>query len=165
MQDQIGYDIIIETAMRDVIFKVLKKIEKEGLKGEHHFVITFSTKHFGVILSDALKERFPSEMTIIVQHQFQSLVILENCFKISLSFSGVMEELTVPYKAINAFADPSVNFGLKFNNIEADENEFLKVLDEDDLESKAIDPTLEEEIVSGKVVSLAAFRKNRDKKS
>jgi len=165
MQDQIGYDIIIETAMRDVIFKVLKKIEKEGLKGEHHFVITFSTKHFGIILSNALKERFPSEMTIIVQHQFQSLVILENCFKISLSFSGVMEELTVPYKSITAFADPSVNFGLKFNNIEADEDEtFLKVSDGDVLESKAIDSALEEKIVSEKVVSLEAFKKNRDKK-
>jgi hypothetical protein len=160
MQDHIGYDTIIETAMRDVIFKVLKKIEKEGLKGEHHFVITFSTKHFGVILSDSLKERFPSEMTIIVQHQFQSLAVLENCFKISLSFSGVMEELTVPYKSITAFADPSVNFGLKFNNIETDEDK-----QDEGLELEVIDPVLDEKIVSQKVVSLADFKKNRDKKS
>jgi hypothetical protein len=164
MQDHIGYDTIIETAMRDVIFKVLKKIEKEGLKGEHHFVVTFSTKHFGVIISESLKERFPSEMTIVIQHQFQSLKVLENCFKISLSFSGVMEELTVPYKSITAFADPSVNFGLKFNNIEGEDE-----IDEDKgdkiLESAVVDPVLDQEIVSQKIVSLADFRKNRDKKS
>ncbi len=162
MQDHIGYDAIIETSMRDVVFKVLKKIEKEGLKGEHHFVVTFSTRHFGVILSDALKQRFPSEMTIIVQHQFQSLVVLESCFKISLSFSGVLEELTVPYKSITAFADPSVNFGLKFNNIEVGDG----TGDEENknLESVVADPVLNEKIVSEKVVSLADFKKNRDKK-
>jgi hypothetical protein len=145
--------------MRDVIFKVLSKIQKEGLKGDHHFVITFSTKYFGVILSDDLKTRFPSDMTIIVQHQFQSLKVLENCFKVTLSFSGVMEELTVPYKAIFSFSDPSVNFGLKFNNIESDEE-----VSDDDSESKAIDQDLNEKIISEKVVSLADFRKNRDKK-
>ena len=162
MKDNIGYDTIIETAMRDVIFKVLSKVQKEGLKGEHHFVITFSTKYFGVILSDALKARFPSEMTIIIQHQFQSLKVLENCFKISLSFSGVMEELTVPYKAITSFADPSVNFGLKFNNIGLDEDE--ETNGDSSLELEEIDPALNEKIISEKVVSLADFRKNRGKK-
>jgi hypothetical protein len=157
MRDHIGYDTIIETGMRDVIYKVLKKVENEGLKGEHHFVITFSTRHFGVILSDSIKQRFPIEMTIIIQHQFQSLMVMENAFKIALSFSGVMETLTVPYKAIISFADPSVNFGLKFNNIEADEDE-----EEGDVENANSDA------VSGadeKVVSLADFKKNRDKKS
>ncbi len=157
MQDHIGYDTIIEAAMRDVIFKVLKKIEKEGLKGEHHFVITFSTKHFGAILSDALKKRFPLEMTIIIQHQFQSFEVLENCFKVALSFSGVLEKLTIPYKAISSFADPSVNFGLKFNNIEAEDGEEVDVIEEDN--SKAIEGSS----LNEKIVSLADFKKNRDK--
>ncbi len=156
MQDHIGYDTIIEAAMRDVIFKVLKKVEKEGLKGEHHFVITFSTKHFGVVLSDALKKRFPLEMTIIMQHQFQAFEVLENCFKVSLSFSGVLEKLTIPYKAISSFADPSVNFGLKFNNLEAE--------DENEIEEENVEVIAEADL-GEKVVSLADFRKNRDKKN
>ena len=156
MRDHIGYDTIIETGMRDVIFKVLKKVESEGLKGEHHFVITFSTRHFGVILSDALKQRFPIEMTIIIQHQFQSLMVMENAFKIALSFSGVMETLTIPYKAISSFADPSVNFGLKFNNIAAEDGE------EDVEENFDSNPASN---IDEKVVSLADFKKNRDKKN
>ncbi len=163
MHDHIGYDTIIETGMRDVIFKVLKKIENEGLKGEHHFVITFSTRHFGVTLSDSLKKRFPIEMTIIIQHQYQSLMVMENAFRISLSFSGVLETLTIPYKAISSFADPSVNFGLKFNNIESEDADV-----EENIEISANSDTIsdaDEKIISEKVVSLADFKKNRDKKS
>ena len=155
MQDQIGYDKIIESAMRDVISNALKKVKNEGLKGGHHFVITFSTKYFGVIVSDAIKQRFPSEMTIIIQHQFQSLQVLDNCFKITLSFSGVSESLTIPYKSIHSFADPSVNFGLKFNNIEeGSEDEAL-----DQISSEPNDDSN----LSGKIISLADFKKNRDK--
>ena len=120
MQDHIGYDAIIESAMRDVVFKVLKKAEN-GLTGGHHFVVTYSTKYFGVVMSEYLKQKFPSEITIVIQHQYQSLMALENCFKIRLSFSGVMESLTIPYKSIISFSDPSVNFGLKFNVDDSDE--------------------------------------------
>jgi len=157
MQDKIGYDIIIESAMRDVVSNVLKKVKNKGLKGEHHFVITFSTKHSGVIVSEAIKQRFPSEMTIIIQHQFQSLQVLDNCFKITLSFSGIPESLTIPYKAIHTFADPSVNFGLKFNNIEDDIME-ENLSTQEYIESSDIDPNL-----SGKIISLADFKKNRNK--
>ena len=157
MKDYIKYDDIIESSMRSVIHTVLKKIEKEGLKGEHHFVVTFSTTHFGTSLSEAIKQRFPHEMTIVVQHQFQSLVVLDNCFKIALSFSGVLENLTIPYGAISSFADPSVNFGLKFNNIETEE-------DVNDANADALKTKDNSSIVSEKIVSLEEFRKNRDKK-
>ena len=158
MQDQIGYDTIIESAMRDVISNVLRKVRNEGLKGEHHFVITFSTRHNGVIISEQIKQRFPSAMTIILQHQFQSLQVLDNCFKIILSFSGVQESLTIPYKAIQSFADPSVNFGLKFNNTEEDDEDEIPINQEF---NRSINTDSD---LSGKIVSLADFKKNRDNK-
>jgi hypothetical protein len=159
MQDQIGYDKIIESAMRNVISNVLRKVNNTGLIGEHHFVINFSTKHPGVIVSEEIKKKFPSDMTIIIQHQFQSLQILDDCFKVTLSFSGQSEFLTIPYKAIYSFGDPSVNFGLKFNHTEdtdEEENFFLK----ENAETNNVDSDL-----LGKVISLADFKKNRDKDS
>lgn len=155
MEDQIGYDLIIEESMRGVIYKVLKKVEKSGLKGDHHFVVSFLTNHFGVVISDKLRQRFPNEMTIILQHQFHSLNIGENAFKISLSFSGTPENLTIPYRAITAFSDPSVNFALKFNATDETEN--------DDQESTPQNPTSTE--ATNNVVSLEDFRKNRNNKN
>ncbi|MFT6332545.1 MAG: hypothetical protein ACJAW3_000885 [Lentimonas sp.] len=158
MQDKIGYDTIIENSMRNIIFEVLRKIEKGSLESGHHFIINFDTEASGVVLSESLKIRFPSEMTIVVQHQFSSLVVKKDQFQISLSFSGIMEELTIPYRAITSFADPYVNFGLKFNNSEEDEDD----LGELGLESESAEsPVIE---TSSKIISLAEFRKNRNKK-
>ncbi len=153
MQDQIGYDDIIEDSMRTVIYKVLKKVEKNGLSGGHHFVITFSTNSSGVSLSETLKKRFPSDMTIVIQHQFSSFVVAEHFFKVSLSFSGVLENLTIPYRAIYSFADPEVNFALKFNVLDVDSYGEVGAENQTDTD------------LSDKVVSLADFRKNRDKKN
>ncbi len=158
MQDQIGYDDIIEDSMRTVIYKVLKKVEKNGLHGGHHFVITFSTRNPAAIISEALRNRFPSEMTIVIQHQFSSFVVADNYFKVSLSFSGVLENLTIPYKAISSFADPEVNFGLKFNSIDIEDYEEDEEPQKQTQKSGDID-------LSSKVVSLDDFRKNRDKKN
>lgn len=155
MQDYIGYDAIIEDSMRTIIHKVFKKIEKQGLQGGHHFVITFSTKAFGVQIPESLRVKFPEEMTIIIQHQFSSLAAFDSYFKIALSFSGSLENLTIPYKAISSFSDPQVNFTLKFNVVEDEEIEEY----EEDLEPENQDnPDL-----SGKIVSLDAFRKNHEK--
>jgi len=154
MQDQIGYDEIIEDSMRIVIYKVLKKVAKNGLHGGHHFIVTFSTKSPGVLVSEALQKKFPSEMTIVIQHQFNSLVVADNYFKISLSFSGILENLIIPYKAISSFADPEVNFGLKFNTINI----------EDYQEDEAIEKPANIDL-SNKIVSLEDFRKSRDKKN
>lgn len=155
MEDLIGYDDIIESSMRHVIYKILKKVEKEGLKGGHHFIISFIVKYHGVVVPKYLEDKFSEEMTIVIQHQFSSLIVNENEFKISLSFSGVIEKLTIPYLSIISFADPSINFGLKFNKKIPVYDEDGPAISADELAS--ID-------LSEKIVSLDAFRKNRDNK-
>jgi hypothetical protein len=163
MKDLIGYDKIIENSMRGVIKQVLKKIEKMGLLGEHYFVISFSTTHKGVAMPPSLKEKFPEEMTIVIQYQFNYLMAKEKQFIISLSFSGKFEELTIPYEAITSFSDPSINFGLKFNNY--DILDYEEELDEDAMElAQGENDSKEEKFdTSSKVVSLDDFRKNKDK--
>ena len=92
MQDLIGYDAIIEDSMREVIVSILRKIEKNGLIGEHYFIIGFLTSSSGVEVPDSLKEKYPDEMTIAIQHQYRSLSVKENGFSISLSFGGKFEK-------------------------------------------------------------------------
>lgn len=166
MQDLIGYDSIIENAMRSVIYETLKKVEKFGLLGKHYFVITFLTRFPGVVLSKELAEKYYEEMTVVIQRQYKNLTAMSDGFKVSLSFFGKFEKLVIPYKAITAFADPSMSFALKFSinnaDFEAMESEdygeknlankdSLKVEDEEPLD------------LSAKVISLDAFRRNRNK--
>lgn len=165
-EDQIGYDEIIENAMRSVIYQTLKKIDKKGLPGKHYFIITFMTKFPGVSISKALQEKYFEEMTIAIQYQYKDLVVEDDFFKISLSFAGKYEKLTIPYKAVTSFADPSMNFALKFS---MNYNELDEVGLEEGLESNKINKNSandkSEDVVdlSAKVVSLDAFRKNRNK--
>ena len=93
MQDQIGYDEIIENSMRLVIYETLKKVEKAGLLGKHYFIITFLTRFAGVSIPQSLLEKYPDEMTIVIQYQFRGLVVEADSFKISLGFSGKYEKL------------------------------------------------------------------------
>lgn len=159
MQDLIGYDKIVEESMRGVVKDVLKKVEKSGMVGEHYFVISFLTGYKGIKIPTSLKEKFPEEMTIVLQHQVNYLSAKEDSLVVSLSFSGKFEELTVPYSSITSFADPSINFGLKFNNYDVFKQE-------DGKQDELSDNKVEEEKVnidtSAKVVSLDAFRKNKD---
>ena len=165
-QDLIGYDEIIENSMRLVIFEALKKIEKTGLIGAHYFIITFLTRFSGVVVPKKLIEKYPEEMTIAVQHQYKSLIVEKDSFKISLSFDGKYEKMTIPYKAVSSFTDPSMNFGLKFA-VSYDDMESLEVMDNVDSNwaNKSDNKAKAGEIVdlSAKVVSLDAFRKNKDK--
>lgn len=154
MQDLIGYDEIIEKSMRSVIFETLKKIEKTGLPGKHYFVVTFATKFQGLLIPKHILEKYPEEMTIAIQHQFKSLVIEDEGFKISLSFAGKFEKLYIPYRAITSFADPSMNFALKFSMNYNDEDSIDNV-DEENFANKPKDVDL-----TAKVISLDAFRKN-----
>lgn len=162
MQDLIGYDEIIESSMRSVIHDTLKKIEKTGLLGKHYFVLTFLTNFPGIILPKSLKEKYSDEMTIVMQHQYKSLVVEQDLFKISLSFSGKYEKLVVPYRAITSFSDPSMNFGLKFSvNYDDLDNESLN--DSTDHANKNETKNKKPEVdLSAKVVSLDAFRKNKN---
>jgi hypothetical protein len=114
-EDQIRYDVLANEAMRGIIRTVLQRVQKRGLPGEHHFYITFDTTAAGTIVSKRLKEQYPEEMTIVLQHQFWDLMIYDDRFEVKLSFNGVPERLVVPYSAIKTFVDPSVSFGFNPN--------------------------------------------------
>lgn len=120
-KDLIRYDLLVQDALRSVVRKVLADTAKDGLPGEHHFYISFRTDYPGVRLSNRLREKYPQEMTIVLQHQFWDLGVTEHAFEIGLSFSGIPERLLIPYDALTGFFDPSVQFGLKFETQDDDE--------------------------------------------
>ena len=113
--DHIRYDVLARDALRGVLRKVLTDAASHGLPGEHHFFITFVSKAEGVKISSRLLAQYPEEMTIILQHQFWDLTVLEDRFEVGLSFGGIPERLIVPFSAITSFLDPSVKFGLQFD--------------------------------------------------
>jgi hypothetical protein len=113
--DHIRYDVLARDALRGVLRKVLTDAAAHGLPGEHHFFITFVSKAEGVKLSSRLLAQYPEEMTIILQHQFWDLTVLEDRFEVGLSFGGIPERLVVPFSAIKSFLDPSVKFALQFD--------------------------------------------------
>ncbi|HEY3677240.1 MAG TPA: ClpXP protease specificity-enhancing factor SspB [Bradyrhizobium sp.] len=112
--DHIRYDVLARDALRGVLRRVLTDAAEHGLPGEHHFFITFLSNAEGVKLSQRLLDQYPEEMTIILQHQFWDLTVLEDRFEVGLSFGGIPERLVVPFNAIKSFLDPSVQFGLQF---------------------------------------------------
>lgn len=109
-----NYDEYVQDALRSVVLKILKRVEKEGILGNHNFYITFKTHYNGVIMPDYLKQKHPDEITIVIQYQFWNLKTTEDSFSISLSFNGKQENLTIPLKSIVSFVDPYVKFGLQF---------------------------------------------------
>ena len=110
----IPYDDIVQEVLRAVVGRVLRTIEADGLPGDHHFYITFRTTANGVSIPQALIERFPEEMTIVLQHKYWDLKIADEHFEVGLSFSQVPSHLVIPYSAITAFVDPAVDFALQF---------------------------------------------------
>ncbi|WP_026379544.1 SspB family protein [Afifella pfennigii] len=118
--DLIRYDVLTQEALRGVIRKVIAEVAQTGLPGEHHFFITFDTRHPGVRISSRLKAQYPEEMTIVLQHQFWDLSVTDTTFEVGLSFNGVPERLLVPLRAVKAFVDPHASFGLKFDVPSAD---------------------------------------------
>ena len=108
------YDRMVEHALRGVVRKALAEAALRGLPGEHHFYVTFHTERSGVGIADWLRQQYPQEMTIILQHQFWDLTVEEERFAVTLSFGGRHERLTIPFEAVSRFADPSVKFGLQF---------------------------------------------------
>jgi len=113
--DLIRYDLLVQDALRGVVRKVLTDAARDGLAGEHHFYVSFRTEAPGVRMSQRLREKYPQDMTIVLQHQFWDLGVTEHGFEVGLSFSGVPERLLVPFDALTGFFDPSVQFGLKFD--------------------------------------------------
>ncbi len=113
--NELRYDSMVEEALRGVVGKALAHAAEHGLPGEHHFYITFRTGDAGVVVPDHLRQRYPGEMTIVLQHQYWGLEVGDEEFSVTLTFSDIAQELTVPYAAVVAFADPSVRFGLQFD--------------------------------------------------
>jgi len=115
MTDYIGYEALTQAAMRGVVREALRRARTNGgMPGDHHFYVSFLTRAPGVKIADHLVQRFPEEMTIVIQHQFWDLEVHEGHFEIVLKFSGVPQHLSIPLAAITRFVDPSVNFGLTF---------------------------------------------------
>jgi hypothetical protein len=114
-EDKIQYDILASEALRGIIRTVLQRVQKRGLPGDHHFFINFDTCAAGVILSKRLKDKYPEDMTIVLQHKFWDLVVFEDRFEVKLTFNNVPERLVIPYASIKSFIDPSVQFGFNPN--------------------------------------------------
>jgi hypothetical protein len=113
-QDLFHYDTMVEAALRGVVRDALARVARDGLPGAHHFYIGFATTAPGVVIPDRLREKYPEEMTIVLQHQFSGLDVRPDAVSVTLSFQGRAERLTIPFAAIVSFADPSVEFGLQF---------------------------------------------------
>ena len=154
MADEIDYGKLMHNAMRSLIQDVLTEVKNNGLPGEHHFFITFDTNHTGVEMASWLKDRYPTEITVVMQHWYDDLEVHNDGFSVTLNFGDTPEHLVIPYEAILTFVDPSVEFGLRFETNEEDEDK-----DEDkpaDSEESNQDGTKKE---TGQVVSLDNFRK------
>ncbi len=117
MPDQIRYDLLTQQALRGVVRAVLADAARKGLPGEHHFYIAFDTNADGVRMPDRLRAQYPDEMTIILQHQFWDLKVGDDEFEVGLSFGGVPAKLVIPFEAVKGFFDPSVQFGLQFEEV------------------------------------------------
>jgi len=117
MPDHIRYDLLTQQALRGVVRAVLADAAKKGLPGDHHFYIAFDTNAEGVRMPDRLRAQYPEEMTIILQHQFWDLKVGDDAFEVGLSFGGVPASLHVPFEAVKGFFDPSVQFGLQFEEV------------------------------------------------
>lgn len=152
MARSIDYGNLMHRAMRGLIQSVLNDVAEHGLPGAHHFFITFDTRHPGVILADWLRERYPTEMTIVIQHWFENLAVTDEGFSITLNFGNNPEPMVIPFDALRTFVDPSVEFGLRFETQDGDE--------EDDDDQTDIEVEEEPERRNAEIVSLDQFRKH-----
>ncbi|MFD0979918.1 SspB family protein [Tropicimonas aquimaris] len=166
MSQSIDYGKLMHRAMRGLIQEVLGEVATRGLPGQHHFFITFDTTHPDVAIADWLRDRYPEEMTVVLQHWFDNLDVTDEGFSVTLNFGDTPEPLYIPYDAIATFVDPSVEFGLRFETGHADED------DEDDTHgSEPYDESDEEAplaeniepepapVKDAEIVSLDSFRK------
>ena len=150
MARSIDYGNLMHRAMRALIQDVLAGVARDGLPGAHHFFITFDTMHPDVEIADWLSDRYPLEMTIVIQHWFDNLEVNDEGFSVTLNFGDAPEPLYIPYDAIKTFVDPSVEFGLRFETHETDG---------DDDEEPAMEPPEPAPKGEAEVVSLDKFRK------
>ncbi|GLQ34090.1 hypothetical protein GCM10007939_03730 [Amylibacter marinus] len=161
MADAINYNYLMHRAMRGLMIELLEEIAQTGLPGEHHFFITFDTNHPEVEIADWLRERYSEEMTVVIQHWYENLEVLEDGFTVTLNFGDSPEVLVIPWDSVRTFVDPSVEFGLRFevediaddasneNTPVDDESPMIEIEDDESDLRKDAD-----------VVSLDSFRKS-----
>lgn len=154
MPRTIDYGNLMHRAMRNLIQEVLNDVQEQGLPGEHHFFITFDTNHPEVKIADWLTDRYPGEMTVVMQHWYDNLDVTDEGFEITLNFGDSPERLYVPYDAIKTFVDPSVEFGLRFENQDDEDGED----DEAEISLAEVEPE-DEPKKDADVVSLDSFRR------
>jgi len=166
MTDSIEYGSLMHEALRGLIRNVLTQVADNGLPGAHHFFITFDTSHPDAELADWLSDRYPTEMTVVMQHWYDGLDVGDDGFAVTLNFGDQPEPLYIPYDSIKTFVDPSVEFGLRFEAQDAEEAGATLTaidLDMDDPAASDVDRGAEAEEDDGKpaadVVSLDSFRK------
>ena len=154
MTATIDYGNLMHRAMRGLIQNVLTDVAENGLPGQHHFFITFDTMHPDVEIADWLSDRYPEEMTIVMQHWFENLDVSDEGFSVTLNFGDAPEPLYVPYEAIRTFVDPSVEFGLRFETQDDGDDDPAPTPVEDDM-----DGTKDTSAGKAEIVSLDKFRK------
>ena len=164
-KDFIGYQALTDAALRSVVREALRRVEKQGLIGTHHFFLTFKTKFPGLEIPEFLHEQYPEEMTIILQHQFSGLRVKENHFEVTLTFRKLPATLVIPYEALTAFFDPGVQFGLQFRGAEGDAAPGVApkmptpAPEQNREKGGAVPEPPAEKPAPGEVVSLDSFRK------
>ena len=152
-EDLMRYDQLAQHALRGVVREALRRVEKSGLPGEHHFYIAFNTQYPGVDIGARMSQRYPREMTIVLQHQYENLIVKDDRFEVQLSFDNIPERLVIPFNAVKGFLDPSVQFGLQFEVVAVEPAEGDEKPAGPKAEPEAEDPD------KPKVVSLDSFRK------
>jgi hypothetical protein len=159
--DLMRYDLLAQQALRGVVREALNIAASTGLPGEHHFYIAFNTKYPGVEISERLAQRYPREMTIVLQHQFWNLKVHDDRFEAELSFDNIPEKLVIPFDAVKGFLDPAVQFGLQFESVPVKGK--LKEVAAAPAPDAAAPPAADSEASpapdSPKIVSLDSFRK------
>jgi hypothetical protein len=154
MARSIDYGNLMHRAMRGLIQNVLQDVARDGLPGAHHFFITFDTTHPDVAIADWLHARYPSEMTVVIQHWFENLTVTDEGFSVTLNFGNQPEPLVIPFDAVRTFVDPSVEFGLRFETHSEDDDGEDTDEDDDDGDD---DPPPQQD---AEIVSLDKFRKH-----
>ncbi|KEJ87991.1 SspB family protein [Sulfitobacter donghicola] len=161
MGTSIDYGNLMHDAMRGLIRNVLLDVVDNGLPGAHHFFITFDTSHPDAELADWLSDRYPDEMTVVMQHWYDNLEVTDDGFSVTLSFGDAPEPLYIPYDAIRTFVDPSVEFGLRF-----EQQEEPSASEEPSIDELPLPQTVESELEveeepakAAEIVSLDSFRK------
>ena len=152
-----NYKVLIENAMLNMVRDILKKVSKDGLPKNHHFLITFFSHSRGVVIPNWMKEKYPDKMTIIIRNWFEDLNVTEKKFEISLNFKNNVERLIIPFNSLELFADPSVDFAISFNQVNS--SQCGEIEGDEDLSDKTTTKNEDLRKKNKNVIDLKNFKK------